>query len=144
VVSNKIYAIYGAEIWVLGLLQSRMHMVWVRAVAGRMKTDYSYSNTIVYNAFPVPGLTDADKAALGAAALHVLATREAFPNQTLAALYDRDRMPAALRAAHCELDETVDLIYSDLPFESDEERLALLFERYGAAVVDGAKEAVHA
>jgi hypothetical protein len=144
VIFDKAFAIYGAEIWILGLLQSRMHMSWVRAVAGRMKTDYSYSNTIVYNTFPVPDLTDDDNKALTQGAMRVLAAREQFPDQTLAGLYDPDEMPAALRAAHAELDETVDRIYRDQPFESDEERLALLFEMYEAAIAADSKEPSHA
>jgi hypothetical protein len=130
VVSDKGFVIYGAEPWLFGLLQSRMHMVWLRAVGGRLKTDFSYANTLVYNTFPLPDLDDTNKAALANAALSVLAVREQFSERTRAELYDPDKMPEVLRDAHRRLDETVDLLYSRHGFGSDDERLALLFEMY--------------
>jgi hypothetical protein len=136
VISNSANAIYDAEPWLFGLIQSRLHMVWMRAVGSRMKSDYRYSSTLVYNTFPVPKLYDADRAALSAGALKILAAREASPGETIAQMYDPDEMPAALRAAHGELDETVDRIYRDKPFASDEERLALLFNRYGEMIAE--------
>jgi len=134
VISNAANAVYNAEPWLFGLIQSRMHMAWVRAVAGRLKTDYRYSAVLVYNTFPVPALTDAHKRALRAGALRVLGAREQFAGHTLAELYDPDDMPGGLREAHRALDEVVDGIYRKRPFESDEERLQLLFELYEAAV----------
>ena len=84
-------AVYDAEPWLFGLLQSRMHMAWVGAVGGRMKTDYRYSAALVYNTFPVPELTDEDKACLTLGrASRVLGAREQFSDQTLAELYDPD------------------------------------------------------
>jgi len=130
VISDAANAIYDAEPWLFGLIQSRMHMVWMRAVAGRMKSDYRYSATLVYNTFPVPPLTAADHEALSAGALNVLAAREASPGKTLAQMYDPDKMPASLKAAHEALDATVDRIYRPKAFTSDEERLEMLFELY--------------
>ena len=130
VISDAANAIYGAEPWVFGLIQSRMHMVWVRAVAGRLKSDYRYSAVLVYNTFPVPDLTDEDKTHLQEGALGVLGARERFSGNTLAELYDPDKMPNELREAHQEMDEIVDRIYRDRPFESDEERLEMLFSMY--------------
>ncbi len=130
VVSNAANVIYNAEPWLFGLLESRMHMTWMRAVAGRMKSDYRYAGTLVYNTFPAPTLSDADKDALAAGALRVLTSREQYPGKTLAQLYDPDKMPDGLRDAHLALDETVDRIYRDQPFSSDEERLELLFDLY--------------
>ena len=138
VVSNLAYAVYDAEPWVFALLTSRMHMAWTRAVGGRMKTDYRYSNTIVYNNFPVPPLSDATKEHLTAAALRVLDVREYHCEKTLAELYDPDVMPADLRAAHAEVDAMVDSIYSKRGYETDEQRLSDLFGMYETMTADEA------
>ncbi|MBG6226404.1 hypothetical protein IWX63_003002 [Arthrobacter sp. CAN_A2] len=132
VISDAAYAVYDAEPWVFALLTSRMHMVWTRAVGGRMKTDYRYSNTIVYNNFPVPLLSDAVKERLTTAALRVLDVREYHCEKTLADLYDPDLMPADLRAAHAEVDALVDSVYSKRGYELDEQRLSDLFVMYEA------------
>ncbi len=98
-----------------GLLTSRMHMVWTRTVGGRMKTDYRYSNTVVYNNFPVPELSARAKSELTDAALRVLDVREHHSEMTLAQLYDPDTMPQDLRIAHEQLDLLVDSLYRDTP-----------------------------
>jgi len=130
VISDAAFAVYNAEPWLFGLLTSRMHMVWTRAVGGKLKTDYRYSNTIVYNNFPVPQLSDAVKAQLTAHALRVLDVREYHSESTLADLYDPGRMPDNLRLAHQQLDELVDSIYRTPDFLSDKERLSMLFKKY--------------
>lgn len=132
VISNAANVIYDAEPWVFGLIQSRMHMVWVRAVAGRLKSDFRYSAVLVYNTFPVPELTDQLKAALTGHVFEVLDAREQFAGKTLAELYDPEKMPDVLRRAHRRLDETVDRLYRKREFATDEERLELLFEMYEA------------
>lgn len=138
VVSNLAYAVYDAEPWVFALLTSQMHMAWTRAVGGRMKSDYRYSNTIVYNNFPVPSLADETKERLAQAALRVLDVREYHCEKTLAELYDPDLMPADLRAAHAEIDMLVDSIYSKRGYETDEQRLSDLFAMYEAMTADEA------
>jgi len=130
VISNAAFAIYDAEPWLFAILTSRMHMAWTRAVGGKMKTDYRYSNTIVYNNFPVPELSDEDKERLDEAAFRVLDVREYHSEKTLADLYDPDLMPDNLRQAHQRVDEIVDGLYRKKAFETDEERLALLFDMY--------------
>ncbi|AIE81955.1 DNA methyltransferase [Actinotignum schaalii] len=130
VVSNKGQVIYDAEPWLFALLTSHMHMVWVGAVAGRMREDFSYSSTIVYNTFPVPELSASSKEELTKRALRVLDVREYHCEKTLAELYDPDLMPRNLREAHEKIDEAVDRLYRNKPFASDEERLAVLFEKY--------------
>ncbi len=144
VISNLANAIYDAEPWIFGLIQSRMHMTWMRIVCGRMRNaGYRYSATLVYNTFPVPPLTTADREALHAGALNILAVREASPGKTLAQMYDPDKMPAGLKAAHQALDETVDRIYRPKQeFGSDEERLEMLFELYETMIAE--KEAADA
>ncbi|WP_257162557.1 DNA methyltransferase [Corynebacterium cystitidis] len=130
VISDAAFAVYDAEPWLFALLTSRMHMVWTRAVGGKMKTDFRYSNTIVYNNFPVPQLSEADKEELTQAALRVLDVREYFSERTLAQLYDRETMPEILREAHAVVDKRVDELCSKRPFESDEARLSCLFDMY--------------
>ena len=130
VISNLAFAVYEAEPWLFGLLTSRMHMVWTRAVGGKMKTDYRYSNTIVYNNFPVRELTDAEKQELTQLALRVLDVREYHCEKTLAELYDPELMPANLREAHEAVDAFVDGLYSKRMYETDEERLSDLFAMY--------------
>jgi hypothetical protein len=142
VISNAANLIYGAELWLFGLIQARMHMAWLGAVGGRLKTDYRYSAVLVYNTFPAPKLSEGDKDALKAGAIGVLAAREQFPDRTLAELYDPDEMPSSLLDAHRSLDETVDRLYGSRAFESDEERLKVLFAMYKEMVE--AKEAVNA
>ena len=105
-------------------------MVWINAVAGRMRINYRYSNTIVYNNFPVPPLPDQIKEQLTEAALRVLDIREYHCEKTLAELYDPDKMPEDLRAAHAEVDALVDSIYSKQGYETDEQRLSDLFAMY--------------
>lgn len=134
VISNLAFAVYDAQPWVFSLLTSRMHMAWLRTVGGRMGSSYRYSNTVVYNTFPVPDLSDADKEFLAERGRQVLEARENHPDKTLAKLYDPDLMPDDLRLAHRQLDEAVDSLYRKTGFATDEERLALLFERYAEMV----------
>lgn len=132
VVSKKAFAIYDAEPWVLSLLTSAMHMAWVKVVSGRMRINYQYSNTIVYNNFPVPPLSDNTKEKLTLAALRILDVREYHCERTLAELYDPELMPDDLRRAHAEVDALVDSIYSKRGYETDEQRLSDLFAMYEA------------
>ncbi len=123
-------AIYDAEMYVFGLISSRMHVAWVRAIAGRLKTDFRYSSVIVYNNFPVPPLAEGEKKIIEGKVFGVLDARENHPEKTLATMYDPNKMPDDLRLAHRELDEVVDKIYRKKPFDNDEERLAHLFDLY--------------
>ncbi|MFK4359135.1 DNA methyltransferase [Rhodococcus sp. 27YEA6] len=136
VVSDAAFAVYGSEPWLFALLTSRMHMVWARAVGGKLKTDYRYSNTIVYNNFPIPSLSEAMKEQLTVAAIRVLDVREYHCEKTLAELYDPDRMPDDLRAVHAGVDVLVDSIYSKRGYETDEERLSDLFAMYEAMTAE--------
>ena len=138
VISDAAFGVYDAEPWVFALLTSAMHMAWTRAVGGRLKTDYRYSSTIVYNNFPVPPLTDAVKEDLTVAALRVLDVREYHCERTLAELYDPDLMPADLRAAHADIDAIVDSIYSKRGYETDEQRLSDLFAIYEVMIAEEA------
>lgn len=130
VISNLAFAVYDAEKWLFALLTSNMHNLWVRAVGGRMKTDYRYSATLCYNTFPFPKLTVAEKEELDALAQEILNIRDENFDMTLGEMYNSETMPEALREAHHNLDLAVERIYRAEPFTSDEERLEHLFKLY--------------
>jgi hypothetical protein len=131
IASNLLYTVEKATIFHLGVLTSAMHMAWMRATAGRMKSDYQYSNSIVYNNFPWPQHpTDRQKQAIEAAAQGVLEARAHYPESSLAALYDPLTMPPDLVQAHRKLDAAVDAAYARRKFSGDRDRLAFLFELY--------------
>lgn len=141
VISDLAFSVYGAELWLFALLASGMHMAWTRAVGGQLETRLRYSNTIVYNNFPVPPLPDNTKEKLTVAALRVLDVREYHCEQTLAELYDPDKMPLDLRDAHAAIDALVDSIYSKRPYETDEQRLSDLFAMYERMTAEDAAKA---
>ena len=129
IVSNRCYVVYNSPIWLLGLLQSKLHMVWLRSIGGKLKTDYSYSSGVVYNTFPVPELSTRRKNMIEEQVFEILDLREELGG-TLAELYHKETMPKSLREAHKKLDEIVERAYKDTPFNSDEERLSHLLKRY--------------
>ena len=130
VISDSAFAIYDASLWLFGILTSEMHMIWVRTVGGRLKTDYRYSAGLCYNTFPFPSISDSKKSEIEDAATEVLLARENYPEKTLADLYDPDKMPADLREAHENLDRIVESCYPGAPFANDEARLECLFKLY--------------
>lgn len=105
-------------------------MTWVRAVAGRLKTDYRYSSSLCYNTFPFPDISEKQKEMLEEHVFAVLDEREKYPEKTMAQLYDPDKMPAGLRQAHHNMDIAIEQCYRAKPFSSDEERLEYLFKLY--------------
>jgi restriction-modification enzyme MmeI-like protein len=114
-----------------GVLTSAIHMAWMRQVCGRLKSDYRYSNKLVYNNFPWPeSPTAKQRAAVETAAQAVLDARKQFPEASLAELYDPLSMPPALVKAHGQLDRAVDLCYRPQPFENDRQRVEYLFALY--------------
>ena len=129
ILSNRVYVIPNADISLFGILSSRMHMIWVRAIAGRLETRYAYSSGIVYNTFPFPSISKRRKQEIEAAALNVLDVREEYGG-TLADLYDKEKMPYDLKLAHETLDGTIERAYRQKGFETDEERLAVLLKMY--------------
>ena len=132
VIPNSAQAIYGANLWLFGLVSSRMHMAWIRAVAGKLEDRIRYSSTICYNTFPFPALSEAQKKALESHAETILSHREEHPEKTIAQLYDPDKMPANLLEAHRALDLAVEKCYRKTPFpaDADDERLEFLFKLY--------------
>jgi hypothetical protein len=129
-VTNLAYLIYGFGFESFALIASRMHTVWVRAVSGRLGSGIRYTPTISYHTFPVPPLTSQNKVDLTRCAQDVLLAREAHFPAPIADLYDPEKMPADLRAAHERNDETLERIYIGRRFKNDTERLEKLFELY--------------
>ena len=129
IASNKLQIVPGAPLHYFGILTSEMHMAWMRTVSGRLKSDYSYSPS-VYNSFPWPDMTDAQRNRIEALCQAVLDARTLFSDSPLDALYDADTMPPALRRAHARLDRAVDRLYRPTPFSSERERVEHLFALY--------------
>jgi hypothetical protein len=128
--TNATYGLYDAPLWNLALIASRLHLVWIATVCGKLETRYRYSNTLGWNTFPVPPLTEQQKADLTTCAENILLAREAHFPATIADLYDPDAMPENLRQAHERNDETLERIYIGRRFRNDTERLEKLFELY--------------
>lgn len=130
VISNLAFMINDAPLWNLALVASRLHLVWIATVCGKLKTDFRYSNTLGWNTFPVPTLTEKNKADLTRCAEDILLAREHHFPATIADLYDPERMPADLREAHECNDEVLEHIYIGRRFRNDTERLEKLFDLY--------------
>ena len=130
IVQDQILALYDAPLWNMALIASRIHLVWIATVCGKLETRYRYSNTLGWNTFPVPKLTEANKADLTRCAEDILLAREAHFPATIADLYKPDSMPDNLRAAHERNDEVLERIYIGRRFKNDTERLEKLFELY--------------
>ncbi len=119
-----------ADLYDFAVLTSRMHMAWMRAITGRMKSDYMYSVGVVYNNFPWPEADEATKDKIRLLAQAILDDRAAHEGATLADLYDPLTMPPDLRKAHQALDSAIDRLYRRDPFPSDRERVEHLFGLY--------------
>jgi hypothetical protein len=130
IASDLLFAMYDAPVWNLALVASRLHLVWASTVCGKLETRLRYSNTLGWNTFPVPTLTENNKADLARCAEDILLAREAHFPATIADLYDPESMPEDLRAAHERNDETLERIYIGRRFRNDTERLEKLFELY--------------
>ncbi|MFQ2459984.1 class I SAM-dependent DNA methyltransferase [Aeromonas caviae] len=128
------FIIPNGTMYEFGILSSILHNDWMRLVAGRLESRYRYSNTLVYNTFPWPDITDTQRQDIEHLAEEVYLTRAEFPGCTLAELYDPDKMPAELLATHQALDRAVDRLYRERPFKDAAERLSCLLDRYEALV----------
>lgn len=143
-VTSEAFGLFDAPLWNMALIASKLHLVWIATVCGKLESRYRYSNTLGWNTFPVPTLTEQNKADLTRCAEDILLAREAHYPATIADLYqsetDEWKMPANLRAAHETNDETLERIYIGRRFRNDTERLEKLFEMYAAmqsGVVEG-------
>ncbi|WP_287607368.1 DNA methyltransferase [Pantoea sp.] len=128
--TNQAYALYDAPIWNMAILASRLHLAWIATVCGKLETRYRYSNTLGWNTFPVPTLTEKNKIDLTRCAEDILLAREHHFPATIADLYNPASMPADLRAAHDRNDEVLERIYIGRRFKNDTERLDKLFDLY--------------
>lgn len=130
VISDLAFAVYNADVWLFGVLTSKMHNIWVRAVGGALETRIRYSATLCYNTFPFPKISAEQKNELNALAREVLGARAEHTEMTLGEMYNPETMPVDLRLAHQALDVAVERCYCPEPFLSDEERLEYLFKLY--------------
>ena len=135
---NYAFGMYDAPLWNMALVASRLHIVWIATVCGKMKNDFRYSNTLGWNTFPVPTLTEKNKADLTRCAEDILLAREHYFPATIADLYDPANMPDDLRAAHERNDEVLERIYIGRRFKNDTERLEKLFDLYTKMTVSAA------
>jgi hypothetical protein len=133
--TNAAFGLYDASLLNLALIASRLHLVWIATVCGKLETRYRYSNTLGWNTFPVPNLTSNDRANLTQCAENILLAREAHFPATIADLYDPDEMPGDLRRAHDANDEVLERIYIGRRFRNDTERLEKLFGLYTKTAV---------
>jgi hypothetical protein len=144
IIADSAFALYDAPLWNLAVIASRLHLVWIAAVCGKLKTDYRYSNTLGWNTFPLPVLTEKHKADLTSSAAEILLNREAHYPATIGEMYDPDQMASEfseLQEAHDRNDEIMERIYIGRRFRNDTERLEKLFALYALAQKgDSAKE----
>ena len=135
-VTNLAFALYDAPLWNMALIASRLHLVWIGTVCGQLETRIRYSNTIGWNTFPIPKLTEQNKADLTVCAESILLAREAHFPASIADLYNPETMPENLRMAHERNDEVLERIYIGRRFKNDTERLEKLFELYTKMTAD--------
>ena len=130
IVSERCFVLYDAPLWNMALIASRLHWVWIGTVCVRLRTDFSYSNTLGWNTFPVPTLTEKNRSDLTACTENILLARETHFPATIAELYAPEKMPDNLRTAHDRNDEVLERIYIGRRFRNDTERLEKLFALY--------------
>ncbi len=138
IVSDSCFALYDAPLWNMAIIASRLHLVWIGTVCGRLGTGYRYSNTLGWNTFPIPKLTEKNKEDLERCAEDILLAREAHFPATIADLYKPEKMPENLRRNHEQNDEVLERIYIGRRFRNDTERLEKLFELYTRMTKKGA------
>ncbi|MFC4761337.1 class I SAM-dependent DNA methyltransferase [Fructobacillus durionis] len=129
VVSDSAMVIFDAPLWVLALLESNIHMVWLKAIGGKLETRYRYSKVLVYNTFPVPAISTQRKNMMSEVMEEILDLRDQY-GTSLAELYNSETMPADLKKLHKKLDGIVERAYRQRPFEDDSDRLSLLLDLY--------------
>jgi len=129
--NNSCLIVATSQPWLFGILHSKMHMVWVDAVGGKLETRYRYSAKLCYNTFPFPEISEKQKLTINEYVFAILDERAKFPEKTMAWLYNPETMPKELKQAHQNLDRAIEEIYRmGNPFTSDAERLEHLFKRY--------------
>lgn len=134
IAGDSAQVLYDAPDWCIALIASRLHLVWIATVCGKLKSDFRYSNTLGWNTFPVPKFSKEQLEQLSASARQILRTRYAHHPKTIADLYDPDKMPDDLRAVHKANDDLLESMYIGRPFRNDTERLEKLFKLYASRV----------
>ncbi|MDE2420927.1 MAG: class I SAM-dependent DNA methyltransferase [Gammaproteobacteria bacterium] len=140
-VTSEAFAIFDAPLWNMAIIASSLHRVWIATVCGKMRIHYRYSNTMGWNTFPVPALTEQNKADLTHCAENILLAREIHFPATITDLYDPETMPENLRRAHEQNDELLERIYIGRRFKNDTERQEKLFDLYTKMTTETAKKA---
>lgn len=132
IVSDSAFQLVGADLYLFGILQSKLHTLWIKTVAGRLKSDVRYSNTLVYNTFPIPHAKEDLKIKITECANTILNIREKYNNNddSISEIYDELMMPTELLKEHHKLDKLVEKIYSEKTFNDDNERIACLINLY--------------
>lgn len=138
--SNLCFVVPDAPNWCLSVVTSRLHLIWVEAICGKLERRYRYSSTLGWHTFPVPRFTEDQLEALNASARAILKTRYMHHPKTIAQLYDPDDMPDDLREVHRQNDELLETMYIGRPFRNDTERLERLFKLYAARIEKLKKE----
>jgi hypothetical protein len=136
VILDKAFPIYNSEPYIFTILSSKMHILWLKSVGGKLETRLSYSSSIVYNTFPFPKISEAQEQELTQCVFRILEERENHSEKTLAQLYDPEKMPQGLKEAHRLNDLAVERCYRSKPFETDEERLEYLFKLYEQMIAE--------
>jgi hypothetical protein len=130
IISDRNFALYDPPLWNIAILSSRLHLIWIATVCVRLRTDFSYSNTLGWNTFPLPILTKKNMEDLAISATNILLARETLFPMTLSEMYSRSNMPELLRNAHEANDEVLERIYCGRRMRNDSERLSMLFEAF--------------
>ena len=136
IISDSAQAIYDPESYILGVILSLMHMIWVKNTGGYLGTSIRYSSALCYNTFPFPNISIIQKQEIEKLVFIILNVREKYSEKTLAQLYDPEKMPIELKEAHHQLDFAIEKCYRLKPFESDDERLEFLFKLYEQMIED--------
>jgi hypothetical protein len=136
IILNSANVIYDPEVFNFSLLCSKIHNIWVKAVAGKLENRIRYTNGVCWNSFPFPKISEAQKQELTQCVFRILEERENHSEKTLAQLYDPEKMPQGLREAHRLNDLAVERCYRSKPFETDEERLEYLFKLYEQMIAE--------
>jgi len=135
-VNDSVCVMHNAQPWNFSVINSLMHMSWVKTVAGRLEERFRYSSSLTYNTFPFPNISEKQKEELNQHVFNILVERERHPEKTLSELYDLDKMPDGLREAHHQNDLAIERCYRSKLFENDEERLEYLFKLYEKMIAE--------
>jgi hypothetical protein len=130
IAGNTLRVVYDSDIWVMSVLSTKLHMIWIKALAGRMKDDIRYSNTLCYNTFPFPEISEKQKDILRDFAFKLIDIREQYSDKTISQLYDPEKMPSDLLVAHVKIDNYIDEIYEFKAGLEDSNKLEALFKLY--------------